>query len=576
MRRSSRADGVSVQAIAGAQSVLLAMNATEDAKRDLLGFAIGRRQGQNGDIRWLDGFKFFRGLVPNPQPGDVRSTLDHPVQSFLWGHYTADPARTYDYVVRPLYRPGNDDLSNLRPGTDVEVRVRTEPLDQGTHSIVFNRGAIPSQAFARNFGNRPPADEDDPDAEDVRWLSRGLLKAALDYIGQARGGRFQLRAALYEFKYRPIMEAFTAAAGSGADVKIIYEAGSETVKGVTKPTSTTKGNEDAIDDFGFDRGLLIKRLNRRQIPHNKFIVLLENGRPVQVWTGSTNITSSGFLGQSNVGHIIRDEAIARAFLGYWEQLAEDPAIDDLKAWCSENSPDRPAGLPDPDMTVIFSPRQKARMLEWYGTRCFEAEQTVMLTSAFGVTERLAKFFDNDKDYLRFLLMENPNKKPETQAMLKRDRDTQIAIGPDLNRDAIALKLEGHELDVWLRERHYRDRNGGHVFYVHTKIMAIDVLTDDPLVFSGSANFSPPSLLDNDENMVLIRGDRGVTDVYLTEFFRLFNHFYFRYVAQETAKRNQGDPNEIVFLDEDDSWADASYTAGRYHSRRRELFGVPPT
>ncbi len=49
------------------------------------------------------------------------------------------------------------------------------------------------------------------------------------------------------------------------------------------------------------------------------------------------------------------------------------------------------------MTVIFSPRQKARMLEWYGTRCFEAQQTVMLTSAFGVTERLAKFFDNDKD-----------------------------------------------------------------------------------------------------------------------------------------------------------------------------------
>jgi hypothetical protein len=85
MRRSSRAEGISVQAIAGAQSVLLAMNATDEARRDLLGFAIGRRQGQNGDIRWLDGFKFFRELVPNPQPGEVRSTLEHPVQSFLWG-----------------------------------------------------------------------------------------------------------------------------------------------------------------------------------------------------------------------------------------------------------------------------------------------------------------------------------------------------------------------------------------------------------------------------------------------------------------------------------------------------------
>jgi phosphatidylserine/phosphatidylglycerophosphate/cardiolipin synthase-like enzyme len=165
---------------------------------------------------------------------------------------------------------------------------------------------------------------------------------------------------------------------------------------------------------------------------------------------------------------------------------------------------------------------------------------------------------------------------QAQTSLQRDRDTQIAIGPDLNKDAIALELEGHELDVWLKERHYRDRGGGHVFYVHTKIMCIDLLTDDPLVFTGSANFSPPSLLDNDENMVLIRGERSVADIYLTEFFRLFNHFYFRYVAQETAKRNRGDANEIVFLEEDDCWTDASYTPGRYHCRRRELFGVSPT
>ena len=216
------------------------------------------------------------------------------------------------------------------------------------------------------------------------------------------------------------------------------------------------------------------------------------------------------------------------------------------------------------------------MLDWYGKRAFDARQTVMLTSAFGVTERLARFFDNDKDFLRFLLMEKPNRKPETQAMLERDQDTQIAIGPDLNRDAVALQLEGHELDVWLRERHYRDRNGGHVFYVHTKIMAIDALADEPLVFSGSANFSPASLLGNDENMLLIRGDGRVADIYVTEFFRLFNHFYFRYVAQETAKRNRGDVNRIVFLEEDDSWTDASYTPGRYHCRRRELFGVSPS
>lgn len=574
MRASARSAGISVQAIAGSQSVLLAMNATEEARRGLLGFAIGRRD-HSGEITWLNGFKFFRRLVPDPRPGETRSTLTHPVQSFLWGHYSADADQDHDYVIRPLYIPADGDLANLRPGPDVELRIRTEPLDRGTHSIVFNRGAIPSQAFARRFGNAPPDNEDDPGDERVQWLSRGLLKAALDYIGQARGARFQLRAAFYEFKYPPVMAALAEAAGSGADVKIVYEAGSETSKGVAKQTSVTLGNEAAIDKAHFDRSLLIRRLNRRNIPHNKFIVLLENGRPVQVWTGSTNITSSGFLGQSNVGHIVRDEAVARSFLAYWDQLATDPDIETLQSWCSANSPEPVGGLPLSGITPIFSPRRRSRMLEWYGSRVAGAEQLVVLTAAFGVTERLARFFDNDRDYLRFLLMERPNDKPETQAMLTRDRDTQIAIGPDLNRDAIAMKLEGHGLDVWLREWHYRDRGGGHVFYVHTKIMGTDLLSEDPLVFAGSANFSPDSLLSNDENMLLIRGDKSVADTYLVEFFRLFNHLYFRYVAQETAKRNRGDPNDIPFLDENDSWTGAAYTPGRYHYRRRELFGVSP-
>jgi hypothetical protein len=75
-------------------------------------------------------------------------------------------------------------------------------------------------------------------------------------------------------------------------------------------------------------------------------------------------------------------------------------------------------------------------------------------------------------------------------------------------------------------------------------------------------------------MLLIRGERAVTEIYFTEFYRLFNHFYFRYVAQEAAKRQRGDPSEIVFLDTDDHWTDASFTPDRYHFRRRELLAVP--
>ena len=58
-------------------------------------------------------------------------------------------------------------------------------------------------------------------------------------------------------------------------------------------------NNDAIAAPGpkFKDGTLIPRTKRKQIPHNKFIVKIRNGKPIQVWTGSTNFSMSGFLGQ---------------------------------------------------------------------------------------------------------------------------------------------------------------------------------------------------------------------------------------------------------------------------------------
>ncbi|MFC2171222.1 phospholipase D-like domain-containing protein [Acidobacteriota bacterium] len=573
MRVTAQAGGVSVRAIAGSSCVLLAMDAADAARQGLLGFAFRVENPATGEGRWLRGFKFFEDLVPNPQSGERRSTLEHPIQSFLWGHYSATPDTDYSYTVRPMYgTPGN-----LTAGTDVTVEVHTEPNDRGTHAIFFNRGAIPSQKFADLFGNRGPVDQNDPDADDVKWLSRGLLEATLEFIGQARGPQYELRAAVYEFSYPPVLDAFARAAASGSQVKVIYEAGKRKDAGVLKDTSTTVGNRKAIRDAGLP-GManlkLIKRKKRRAIPHNKFIILLENGHPVQVWTGSTNFTPSGFLGQSNVGHIVRDDTVASSYLTYWNKLSGDPEPDPFQDWCSAHSPYPGDGLPPVGITPIFSPRARSKMLTWYGDRLEAASQTVMLTAAFGVTRKLAERFDNDRDFLRFLLMERKNRSAETQAMLESDIDTRIALGAALNRDAIEFEMDGHSLDEWFRkEQHYRRR--GHIFYVHTKIMLIDVMTNDPLVFTGSANFSTASLLSNDENMLLIRGDLAVADIYVTEFTRLFNHFYFRYIAQKLAKEGSADPTKAAFLKTTDAWVRRNFRSGSYHCRRRLLFGTPP-
>jgi phosphatidylserine/phosphatidylglycerophosphate/cardiolipin synthase-like enzyme len=105
---------------------------------------------------------------------------------------------------------------------------------------------------------------------------------------------------------------------------------------------------------------------------------------------------------------------------------------------------------------------------------------------------------------------------------------------------------------------------------------IDPLSDDPLVCSGSANFSAGSLLQNDENMLLVRGNTRIADIYVTEFDRIFRHFYFRDIANELAAANTSDDAKAIFLDETDGWTESYFKQGTLKNNRRIMFFEQPT
>ena len=583
MRETDRKDGFSLQAISGTRAVMLAMNANQDGLDDFLGFAVGTRSG-TGEIHWLHGFKYFPSLIPHAARGQRFSTAEHPIQDFKWGLYWAEPEKDYSIVVRPLFRPDNGDLANLRAGTDLQVTISTESETGGRHSILFNRGAIVSQKYSEEFDDDCLTQDElaeqlnDPQSDRTRWLSRGLLEGLLGFIDQARNGQFSLHGCFYELTYLPVLEALAAAAGRGATVEVTYDAGFfKRSEGRRVETSNGTRNASAIELFaGLPNLTLRERIHHIDITHNKFIVLSENGHPVQVWTGSTNITPSGFTGQSNTGHIIRDERIARMYQKYWQMIAADTQREQLKAFVNAQTPNPGAELEQDSVTPMFSPRTGDSMLDWYGNQMDSANQTVMLTSAFGVTKKLAKHFNNDRDYLRYVLMEQRSRSQTAREMMRRDQDTRIVMGQGLGVTGSQghwHDIPGWQLEQWMaREHHFR--SVGHVFFVHTKYMLIDPLTDDPKIFTDSANFSPGSLTSNDENMLLIRGDKRVADVYLTEFMRLLNHFYFRQVANQKANDGTSDPN-VAHLTEDDSWVAGHFRAENYRSKRRELFGIQP-
>ncbi len=468
------------------------------------------------------------------------------------------------------------------PTDEITFEITTEEEWRAgeTHGVWFNRGAIASQYFAEEFGNKPPQDINNPKDPEVIWLSRGLLEACLGYINETVPGD-ALRVAAYEFTYPPILNALKALIDGGIDVQIVYHDTIDPKTGADGP------NETAMRAAGLpinDQEKTYRR-SKTKIPHNKFIVRLKGGTdPVEVWTGSTNFTPSGFLGQTNVGHRVADPDTARNYLAFWELVKTDPALKDARARTAALTADPVEVIAEKSIARLFSPRAKSTMLGWYGRRMLDAANSVWFTAAFGVSQELIDPIAKKRDQMRFVLLEKPLPAAQKKTLTADFNRVILSYGTPLgeiyqikNGKATArVPIKEFELDKWFfEEEHFRPSNDGFVFFVHTKFLLIDPLSDDPLVCSGSANFSSGSLLQNDENMLLVRGNTRIADIYMTEFDRVFRHFYFRDIANELAAAKTSDDAQAIFLDETDSWTANYFKPGTLKNNRRIMFFEQP-
>jgi len=87
---------------------------------------------------------------------------------------------------------------------------------------------------------------------------------------------------------------------------------------------------------------------------------------------------------------------------------------------------------------------------------------------------------------------------------------------------------------------------------------------DPLVITGSANFSEPSTKNNDENMLVIKGEARLAEIYLGEFLRIFNHFFARSLV---GRQQDPSTSRLTHLSPDDSWREAHYRDGPQQKER---------
>ena len=562
MRFTASSTMLKGKAIAGTHVVILAWDLQTGQKarlKKLLGFAIRRTElkaGQRIEAYTMRSIKRFKNVDKGLEPGTPVSTEAHPLQTFQWGDYTAKPARTYEYQIVPMY--GEPKMLEANEAMAITLSVNTEleevdppPANDSTprHEIYTNRGAIGSQAYAREFVNAPP-EADDPTSPEMKWLSRGLFEGLINFIGRAQDHRFELRAALYEFHYQPVANAFAKQIEAGADVKIVYD----------DVSSYKTENRETIHAAGLDAaGAAIPRTVSAGIRHNKFIVLTKNKRPVAVWTGSTNISVGGIFGHSNIGHVVWSESIASAYLEYWQRLADNLTPTKLRPLNQAASP-LPADKPPKNSVLpVFSARDaddSTTTLQWYADRMAEAKRFVCFTVAFNIDKAFQKVIAQQNDVLRYIVKDDDLGQSE---IIGKDRDVLFAAGGFLGQGWLAnfRKERGNPLNS-------ND-------YIHTKFMLIDPLSDDPLVITGSANFSNPSQRTNDENMLVIRGDTRVADIYFGEFMRVFEHHYARYLVKKLRNLGTSDPNAGYLKETPAEWQEANFKIGSTKAKRRKYF-----
>jgi hypothetical protein len=540
--------GMRARAVAGTHAVLLAFDLPDTLRPGCLGFGIFRTDHTENEAYWLAGFKTFRSVVPHPSSTVIYPSDQQPVQGFWWGDYTAKPAHEYSYRIQAVY--GTPQAPTYPESGSVSLDVSTGDPATGRHGVYFNRGVAASQAYATKFGAKPDDLSAPQRAAALVWLSRGLHEAMLDFVLRDAGPGRVLRGAVYEFTEPSILQALGQAAAAGTDVKVIYHASG--VQG--------QDNEKAIAANHVDPALLVPRHNA-VIAHNKFLLRGHQDADgtitwEETWTGSTNLSEGGIFGHSNVAHVVRDAATTSAYADYWAALEPDPKTVDLRAWTGQHNPFDPAQVADLDR--VFSPRSGSAPLDWYATEFVGAGHSGHITLPFGLD---ARHFETRVEAmaaegtLRFLML---NKKDDHQDVWSVNRRLQVAVGSAGGPDSLAR---------WARET--LTGFNPMVPYLHTKILLVDPMRDAPLVVSGSANFSPASTSANDENMLVVRGDLDLADVYLTEYSRIFNHFYARYWAARLRAQHPGDDSHS-YLREDAGWL-APYFASGPKALERELY-----
>jgi phosphatidylserine/phosphatidylglycerophosphate/cardiolipin synthase-like enzyme len=552
--------------------------------KDFLGFAIKRTPGfWNPDTKkrsssdWLPNRIGFKGPPAKGKP-DFDSNKA-PVQKFMWWDARIDEddrGASFKYEIWPVL--GDEASQSLVEDSKTTLEITLPQHEENGIGTYFNRAVVSSQAFSRMLEAMGIDSKSKLSAADEKklrtWLANDLETVVPNFLKssqEAIGAIYHLTDKMWII---PALKDFSRQ----KPASMVYDA-KVTLKDGKKIPSP---NQDVVDKLG-DKVDFFPR-DKTNIMHNKFMVDGENlmnkkkAKPSRLVCGSANYNTEGISSQANLMHTFDSPALAASYRERFQIMKDNPTL--VKTSSQDAGWSNTVTVGDAGIRVYFSPELKNQKdsIETIVQAIHGARSSVCFC-LFTPTDqdlRDACFATGDNGKMMYGLVNHIAEKVEDDEntedmradklaaleLYHRNKDKKDVIGAEyFNPKTTPLGFDP-ELLLFPGQKY----PGYSPVIIHHKFIIIDAETNNPDIYSGSANMSGNSVNKNDENLLEIRGSKRLAGIYLAEFLRLYEHYRARASYIDFVK--SGGQGKSYKLADDFSWCSEHYKSGTLEYKAR--------
>ena len=462
---------------------------------------------------------------PDFPPGTRKPSSEWPIQKYLWTDYAVTEGDEVAYRVVPVFRTGTGSLQeDFAQGSQWTEAVTLGP-ECGKVDCYFNRGIVASQWLARllpddNSGKIKTLTKiiGTPGDRTRDFLGGPQRAEVVKLLTDAAVSGKHIFAALYELD-DPELELLLKSIGKRAHIVL----GNGSVKKVGADQ-----NADARSALAGFCDIRDRLSSPRALAHNKFLVVCDSEkRPQSVWTGSMNWTRSGLCSQANNSLHVREANIAQFYLAQWKRLAAagDDTPDTLRSANSvmKSSPALPG------THLWFTPMADQKDLKFANERILAAKHGILFlmfnpgpmgTLLNSIIERVSPAgaaFDPDL-YIQGVLNQDPSTKTTKVELFHRGAREEV------NADVLLPAAIDRRLKFWIPELL---KLPSAFAMVHSKVIVVDPFGDKPVVMTGSHNMGPKASGTNDENFLIIEGNKRLAAAYASNIMAIYGQYRWR-------------------------------------------------